>query len=158
MPKTKFQSVVFALLMSLGMVYGMICYNIALGQGGMTNHVFGLAFHELFLMWAIAFILEFAVVGNLARKIAFKVVTPGVDKPIFIVLAMSSVIVAIMCPVMSFIATLLFHGFSSEFIAQWLKTAVLNFPMAFFLQVMYCGPFVRWIFRKIFDRQPAKQA
>lgn len=30
MPKTKFQNIVFTLMMSFLMVYAMICYNIAL--------------------------------------------------------------------------------------------------------------------------------
>lgn len=40
MPKTKFQEVVFTILMVFVMVYAMICYNIALNIGGMSNEVF----------------------------------------------------------------------------------------------------------------------
>ena len=40
-------------------------------------------------------------------------------------------IVCLMCPVMSFIATALFKHPGSEIIAQWLQTTVINFPMAF---------------------------
>ena len=40
MPKTKFQEVVFTILMVFVMVYAMICYNIALNIGGMTTEVF----------------------------------------------------------------------------------------------------------------------
>jgi len=32
------------------MVYAMICYNISLNIGGMANHVFLDAFHELVIM------------------------------------------------------------------------------------------------------------
>ena len=34
MPKTKFENIVFTLMMSFLMVYAMICYNIALNIGG----------------------------------------------------------------------------------------------------------------------------
>ena len=51
MPKTKFENIVFTLFMSFLMVYAMICYNIALNMGGMSNQVFLLAFHELIIMW-----------------------------------------------------------------------------------------------------------
>ena len=34
MPKTKFQNVVFTLMMSFLMVYAMICYNISMNIGG----------------------------------------------------------------------------------------------------------------------------
>ena len=37
MPKTKFQNVVFTLMMSFLMVYAMICYNISMNIGGMTK-------------------------------------------------------------------------------------------------------------------------
>lgn len=46
MPKTKLQEVVFTILMVFVMVYAMICYNIALNMGGMSNIVFLNAFHD----------------------------------------------------------------------------------------------------------------
>lgn len=55
MPKTKFQNVIFTLLMAFAMVYAMICYNIAINRGGMMNEVFMLAFHEVIIMWPVAF-------------------------------------------------------------------------------------------------------
>ena len=45
MPKTKFQNVVFTLMMAFLMVYAMICYNISLNIGGMNNQSFLMAFH-----------------------------------------------------------------------------------------------------------------
>ena len=56
MPKTKFQEVVFTILMVFVMVYAMICYNIALNIGGMSNEVFLSAFHELVIMGPAAFL------------------------------------------------------------------------------------------------------
>lgn len=156
MPKTKFQNVIFTILMAFVMVYGMICYNIALNLGGMSNQVFLLAFHELIIMLPVAFILEFFIVDKLAHILALRIVTPGVDKPVFIVLAISAMIVCIMCPAMSFVATLLFKDAGSEIPAVWLQTTVLNFPMAFFWQMCYAGPFVRLIFRTLFKKQLAE--
>ena len=48
MPKTKFQEVVFTILMVFVMVYAMICYNIALNIGGMSNW---LLWDRLHLYW-----------------------------------------------------------------------------------------------------------
>ena len=48
--KTKLQEIVFTILMVFVMVYAMICYNIALNMGGMSNVVFLNAFHELIIM------------------------------------------------------------------------------------------------------------
>ena len=40
MPKNKFQEVIFTIIMVFFMVYSMICYNIRLNVGEMTNSVF----------------------------------------------------------------------------------------------------------------------
>lgn len=149
MPKTKFENIVFTLFMSFLMVYAMICYNIALNMGGMSNQVFLLAFHELIIMWPVAFILEYFFVDKLAHYFAFKVVTPK-DRPFFITLAISFYIICIMCPIMSLIATILFKTPGVQIISVWFMTILFNFPMAFFWQICYCGPFVRWIFGKLF--------
>ena len=46
MPKTKFQEIIFTIMMVFMMVYFMICYNISLNIGGMTNQVFLMAFQQ----------------------------------------------------------------------------------------------------------------
>jgi hypothetical protein len=133
------------------MVYGMICYNVAINTGGMSNQVFIMALGELPIMGAIAFLLEFFFIGNLSKKIAFKLVNPKEDKPIMVTLTISAVIVCIMCPVMSFFGSVLFNFNGIEnVIAKWLQIWTMNFPMALFLQLFYVGPLVRFIFRKIF--------
>ena len=153
MPKTKLQEVVFTILMVFVMVYTMICYNIALNMGGMSNIVFLNAFHELVIMGPIAFILDFFLYGSLSKKLAFRIVTPGVDKPIMLILAISSITVCLMCPTMSFFATLLFKSAGKEFIAVWFQTTALNFPMAFFWQLCFAGPLVRKIFALLFQEK-----
>lgn len=132
------------------MVYAMICYNISLNIGGMANHVFLDAFHELVIMGTVAFILDFFLYGSLSKKLAFRIVNPAEDKPIMIILAISSITVCLMCPSMSLVATLLFKNPSKEVIAIWLQTTALNFPMAFFWQIFFAGPLVRKIFGAIF--------
>ncbi len=150
MPKTKFQEVVFTIMMVFVMVYAMICYNISLNIGGMANHVFLDAFHELVIMGPVAFILDFFLYGSLSKKLAFRIVNPAEDKPIMIILVISSITVCLMCPSMSLVATLLFKNAGTEFIAVWLQTTALNFPMAFFWQIFFAGPLVRKIFGAIF--------
>lgn len=108
MPKTKFQNVIFTIIMATIMVYGMIVYNVALNTGGVTNQTFLLALHEMPIMVVpVAFVLEFFVVEKLASRIAFSFMRPT-DRPQFITYAISLMIVCIMCPIMSLIATLLF--------------------------------------------------
>ena len=152
MPKTKLENVVFTLMMAFVMVYAMICYNIALNVGGMSNQVFVMAFGEMVIMWPVAFILEFFVVERLSRKLAFRLVTPGVDKPVFVILAISCMIVCLMCPMMSLVVTILFKNPGSQIVAVWLQTAAMNFPMALCWQVFFAGPLVRLVFRVLFRR------
>ena len=149
MPKNKFQDVVFTAIMATIMVYGMVVYNVALNTGDVSETTFVAALHELPIMVPIAFILEFFVVGKIARGLAFSVMTPQ-DRPQFITYAISICICCIMCPTMSLIATFLFKEPS---FGTWIKTWVMNFPMAICWQMFYCGPLSRFIFRAIFRKQ-----
>lgn len=147
MPKNKFQDAVFTLIMAAVMVYGMIVYNVALNMGGVSGQTFLIALNEIPIMVPIAFVLEFFVVGKIARRLAFSVMRPD-DRPQFITYAISICICCIMCPIMSLIATLLFKETKS--FAVWIQTWAMNFPMAMLYQLFYCGPLVRLIFRTIF--------
>ena len=147
MPKNKFQDVVLTIIMATVMVYGMVVYNVALNTGGVTGQTFLLALHELPIMVPIAFILEFFIVGKLARALAFSVMKPT-DRPQFITYAISICICCIMCPTMSLVATILFKD--THTFGTWVQTWAMNFPMALLYQLFYCGPFVRLIFRAIF--------
>lgn len=153
MPKSLFQEIIFTIIMVFIMVYVMICYNIALNIGGLTNEVFLSAFHEFCIMGPIAFVIDFFVVGHLAKKIAFKIVNLEKDNPFHLVLAISGVSVAFMCPLMSLAATILFKNAGNQVVSVWLQTTAINFPMAFFWQIFYAGPIVRFIFRNIFKEK-----
>lgn len=108
MPKTKFQDFIFTIIMVIVMVYAMVCYNIAFDKGGMSSDIFLLALHELLIMGAVGFVLEFFAVGKLSQKVTFKHFNPKNTNPFVITVMISSVTVAFMCPLMSFIASILF--------------------------------------------------
>ena len=107
------------------------------------------ALHELPIMIPVAFVLEFFIVGKIARYLAIKVMKPT-DRPQFITYAISICICCIMCPTMSLVATILFKTPS---FGTWVQTWAMNFPMAICYQMFYCGPLVRLIFRLIFERK-----
>ncbi len=154
MPKSLGQEILFTLMMVFVMVYAMICYNIALAMGGLSNSVFLLAFHELPIMMPIAFVLDFVIVGPIAKKITFSKFNSEHDNPVFIILSISICSVWLMCPLMSFAATILFKGgFQKEMISIWLQTTALNYPMAAFWQLLVAGPLVRRIFGLIFRKK-----
>ena len=149
MPKNKFQDFIFTVIMASVMVYGMVVYNVALNTGGVSGQTFLSALHELPIMIPVAFVLEFFIVGKIARYLAFKVMKPT-DRPQFITYAISICICCIMCPTMSLVATILFKTPS---FGTWIQTWGMNFPMAICYQMFYCGPLVRLIFRLIFERK-----
>lgn len=158
MPKNKLQEIIFTILMVFVMVYAMVCYNIALNTGSMSNAVFLSAFRELPIMMPIAFILDFFLVGNLAKKAAFRMVDVKTERPFHLILAISAVSVAWMCPLMSLAATILFKHAGAQFISVWLQTTVFNFPMALCWQLFFAGPLVRFVFGLLFREKAVAPA
>ena len=117
----------------------------------MSNKIFLISLKELPIMVPIAFILEFFIVGKLSKKITFKLLDPKKDNQALITILISSIIVAIMCILMSFIGSLLFnYNGISNLIATYFQAWVISFTMALCFQLFYAGPLVRWTFKKIF--------
>ena len=104
------------------------------------------------IMVPVACILEFFVVEKLATALAFTFMCPT-DRPQFITYAISLMIVVIMCPFMSLVATVLFKEPS---FGMWVHTWGCNMPMALCWQMLYCGPLSRFIFRLVFRRGKAE--
>ncbi len=153
MPKTKFQSFIFSLIMVFFMVYCMTAYSIALKMGGLTYNVFLLAIKEMWIEYAIVFVLIFFIISKLAQKLAFRIVTPGVDKPIFIILSIQCFTVCLIVPTITLIVTFIHNGFTAQWFTQWIELAFQCFPVALCLQFFFIGPLVRFIFRLIFKKQ-----
>ena len=155
MPKTKFQSVIFTLLMVFCMVFCMTCYTISMNMGGLTPRVFLMAIQEMWLEYVVVFCLIFFIITELAKKLAFRIVTPGKDAPIFIILSIQCFTVCLIVPVITLFATLVHNGTNSWF-TNWIQLAFLCFPVALCLQVFFVGPLVRLIFRTLFRKQLAE--
>lgn len=150
MPKTKLQDIVFSIMMAIAMTYAMELYNLSLLNKGLTNQLFLEVFQDMFFMAIIVVLLEKLIAGRTARKLAFRFMTPGIDKPIFVTLAIQCFTICLMSPMMSLVATLLFKHPGSQILAVWLQTLVFNLPFAFFWQIFFAGPLVRFLFRVIF--------
>ncbi|MEG0277606.1 MAG: DUF2798 domain-containing protein, partial [Coprobacillus sp.] len=91
------------------------------------------------------------IIEKLAKIITFHLIDPKVERPLFIRLVLCSVIVCLMCPIMSLIATILFKNAGVEVIAVWLQTTVFNFPMALGWQIFFGGAFIRFVSKKLCD-------
>ena len=150
MPKTKFQSIIFTALMVFAMVYCMTVYTIAMKSGGLTYQVFALAIQEMWVEYLVVYILIFFAITRLAQRLAFRIVTPGEDKQIFIILAIQCFTVCLIVPSITLFATFYHNGFTAGWLTQWIQLACLCFPVALCLQIFFVGPIVRKIFRLIF--------
>ena len=93
----------------------------------------------------------------MAQKLAFRIVTPEADKPIFVILAIQSFTVCLIVPTITLIATFIHNGLTADWFTQWIQQAVLCFPAALCLQIFFIGPFVRLLFRTIFSKQLASK-
>lgn len=156
MPKSKREKVFFSIVMSIVMVYGMELYNLAIESGGLSNELFLKVFQDLPMMCVFVLILESCIAGPIARKITFQLFSAEADKQIFITLCIAVLTVSMMCPMMSAVATLIFKQPGWQFFSIWIQTAALNFPMAFFWQMFFAGPFVRAVYRACFRIQTTK--
>lgn len=153
MPTTKFQKIIFAFLSVIISVHCFVFYNIAIEMGGMSNNVFLVAKNVILIEFIFAFLLEIFIAEPLSLKIAFKKVNPVKDKSYVVTTAIICATVCLMCPMMSFVATVLYNGVNAEFFANWMQKLVFNFPFAFFVELFFVQPIVRTVFRLIFKNK-----
>jgi len=167
MPKTKGQGIVFGFIMSYAMAIGMEVYNIAIKMGfslnigglsSMTNAVFPTAMVEASYMGLFVFLFSDLWGNRAGAAFAAKHTDPEKDNPYFCQLMRQAGTVAIMCPTMSLVASILFNVILAkqpvtQLPAIWVGTVFKNFPMAFFWNMFAAAPFTRWLFGRIFQRQ-----
>ena len=163
MLKTKTQRVLFGLIMSYAMAYGMEIYNVAIKEGvhmaagglsNMSNLVFWDALKEASYMGLFVFLFSNLWGNRLGAAFAARHCDPGRDNPYVCQLLRQAGTVAVMCPTMSMVASLLFNVFLAgapitRLPAIWVGTLFKNFPMAFFWNMFAAAPFSRWLFGKL---------
>ncbi len=153
MPQTRFQSVVFTLMMVFCMVYCMTICTISLNASSLTYAAFGLAIHGMWVEYAIAFCLVFFWITRFALHLSRKVSKDAF--PAFTMLCTQFFTVCMVVPAITLFATFLHNRFSSQWLVQWIELAAKCFPMSLCLQVFLVGPVVRFCFRSMFMREPA---
>ena len=156
MPRTKFQSVVFTLIMVFCMVFCMTVYTVALSAGGLEYYVFLEAIKDMWIEYVVVFILIFFIISPLAVKLGRKYVSPEKNSPLLMTVAIQCFTVMMIVPPITLFATFLHSGFTADWFTIWISTWAKCFPAALCIQVFYVGPLVRLIFRTIFKKQLAK--
>lgn len=164
MIKSKKQGIIFGIIMSYAMAYGMEVYNVAIKMGfdlqaggfsNMTNIVFLEALKEALYMGVFVFVFSNLWGNRIGAGFAARHCDPQKDNPYLCQLLRQGGTVAVMCPTMSMVASILFNiilgGASiSNLPAIWVGTVLKNFPMAFLWNFFAAAPFSHWLFGKIF--------
>ncbi|MCD8090875.1 MAG: hypothetical protein LUD81_09730 [Clostridiales bacterium] len=167
MPKTKFHGVIFGLIMSYSMAYGMEVYNVAIKQGlntlagglsNMTNHIFWDAAVEASYMGLFVFIFSNLWGNRIGAALASKHVSPEKDNPYICQLMRQACTVGIMCPTMSMVASILFNvilagNSPTQLPAIWVGTVLKNFPMALLWNMYAAAPLTHLLFKLIFNKK-----
>lgn len=164
MPKNKTQGIIFGIIMSYAIAFGMEIYNTAINHGyhlagggfsSMTNVVFLDALKEMTFMGLFVILFSNLWGNRLGAAFAAKHCDPEKDNPYICRLLRQAGTIAVMCPTMSMVATILFNIIMagmpvSRLPAIWAGTVLKNFPMAFFWNMFAAAPFTHWICGKIF--------
>lgn len=166
MPKNRIQGVIFGILMSVTMAYGMEVYNVAWKMGiptmpggfsNMTNVVFWDALLEAAYMWIFVFLFSNLWGTRGGAALAEKIVDPERDSAFVQGTIRSCCTVLIMCPTVSLVASILFNVILAgmpvtQLPAIWVGTLIKNFPMALLWNLFAARPVSRLAFRKLFSR------
>ena len=166
MPKNKIQGFIFGVIMSYAMAYGMEIYNVAIklgvnltagGFSNMTNLIFWEALKEASYMGLFVLLFSNLWGNRIGASFASKHCDPSKDSPYICQLLRQAGTVAVMCPTMSLVASILFNIILggtplSQLPAIWVGTLFKNFPMAFFWNMFAAAPFTHWLFKKIFHQ------
>lgn len=163
MPQTKFQRLIFALITVIITVPCFVFYCSSYEVGGFSVDVIKNSWIFIPIEFVLAYLCEVFIGSPLSLKLALKAINPKKNDPMIVETAVISATVGIMCPLMSFLATILYNGiiavgiyggdftnFAINFIPYWLQKVVLNFPFALLSQLFFIQPLTRKIFKAIF--------
>ena len=167
MIQTKAQGIVFGVIMSYVMAYGMEVYNVAIKMGfhlqtgglsSMTNVVFWEALKEALYMGLFVFLFSNLWGNRLGAAFAARHCDPERDNPYLCQLLRQGGTVAVMCPTMSLVASILFNivlggAAWTQLPAIWVGTVLKNFPMAFLWNFFAAAPLSHWLFGRMFSHR-----
>lgn len=102
-----------------------------------------------------AFVLAVALGSPLAFRLASRKFDPRRNHPMIFESAVITATVCLMCPSMSLLADFFYYpyyeGFDIiNFLCHWFRLICYNLPFAYFSQMFFVQPFVRFVIRKIF--------
>lgn len=109
-----------------------------------------------------AFVLAVSVGSPLAFRLASRKFDPRRNHPMIFESAVITATVCLMCPSMSLLADAFYYpyyeGFDVvDFLCRWFRLVCYNLPFAYFSQMFFVQPFVRFAIHRIFPADIAQR-
>ena len=107
--------------------------------------------------FVLAYLLEIFIGSPKSFKIALKMFNPKRKQiQLYLETVIICVTVLIMCPAMSFLASIMYYPYNEGFniftlLANWIKLICYNFPFAFWTNI-FIQPLIRKVFRILFRK------
>lgn len=162
------QGLVYAFITVIITVPCFVFYCLSIENGGILNVNPKFALLLIPIEFVLAYFSEIFIGSPLSTKLTLKAIDPKSYKPMIVETAIICATVGIMCPLMSFYATILYKGifpvfvfhetgitllsFLKYFIPNFLQTVVMNFPFALLGQLFFIQPITRRVFKLIYKK------
>lgn len=176
MSKNQLQHIVYALITVVITVHAFVFYSLYVVEGdglmratGTTSVLQAIEsqggvymFGRYLPIWLVivvetvcAFVLAVAMGSPLAFRLASRKFDPRRNHPMIFESAIITATVCLMCPSMSLLADAFYYpyykGFDAvDFLCRWFRLVCYNLPFAYFSQMFFVQPFVRFAIRKLF--------
>ncbi|MCR5588095.1 MAG: hypothetical protein K6F72_00590 [Bacteroidales bacterium] len=181
--KNQIQHLVYALITVVITVHAFVFYSLYVVEGdalmrstGTTSvlqaidqqggvYMFG-SYLPIWLVIVVetvcAFVLAVGMGSPLAFRLASRKFDPRRNHPMIFESAVITATVCLMCPSMSLLADAFYYpyyeGFNGvDFLCHWFRLVCYNLPFAYFSQMFFVQPFVRFAIRKIFPTNIAER-
>ncbi|MGM0852825.1 MAG: hypothetical protein ACQEWI_09495 [Bacillota bacterium] len=155
MPTTKKENLYFGMMMCVGMVVVMTFYNLVINDLLGTIPLTGVLV-QLILGFIVAILLELFIVGPMAHKVVFSLPFDK-SRSLYVILFTSLFMVVGMVCLMSLFGLGMTYFFASPgegtLVKNYFSIASKNFIFALPLQLVIMGPFIRFVFAKLFKGQ-----
>ena len=176
MSRNRIQHLVYALITVFITVHLFVLYSLYVIEGdnlmqatGTTSvwhaidsqdgvYMFG-CYLPVWLMILIETVCAFALAVAMGSPLAFRLASrkfdPRRNHPMIFESAIITATVCLMCPSMSLLADFFYYpyykGFDViDFLCRWFRLVCYNLPFAYFSQMFFVQPFVRFVIRRLF--------
>ena len=183
MSKNRTQHLVYALITVFITVHLFVFYSLYVVEGDSLMQATGTAsvlqaldsqggvymFGSHLPIWLVivvetvcAFVLAVGMGSPLAFKLASRKFDPRRNHPMIFESAIITATVCLMCPSMSLLADFFYYpyykGFDViDFLCRWFRLVCYNLPFAYFSQMFFVQPFVRFVIRRLFASNIAQR-